>query len=118
VAPFDERRFMLDGPPCRAARDAVTPLMMALHELCTNATKYGALSTDDGGVWLRWMIDGKSPAPTITLLWEEHGGPPVSVPQHRGLGSRLLAAHGGLSAVTLDWRPQGLRCEMSVLCAD
>lgn len=113
IKPFDEDRFTIEGPPCNVSRHAATPLMMALHELCTNATKYGALSNDEGGVFLNWTANSADNA--ITLTWEERGGPAVVVPRHRGLGTRLLTANGGLTRVDLDWRREGLVCRMTVL---
>lgn len=67
---------------------AVLPLALILNELSTNATKYGALSTDAGRVSLRWAC--ASEAKSFFLWWEESGGPPVVTPGQRGFGSRLL----------------------------
>lgn len=107
LAPFDRRRFVIDGLPVPVSREATTPLVMALHELCTNATKYGALSVDGGLVTLSWQAERGGP---VRLSWVESGGPPVEPPQRRGLGSRLLTAQAGVRDVQLDWRPAGLRC--------
>jgi two-component sensor histidine kinase len=82
---------------------------MALHELATNALKYGALSGDRGSVDLHWTTtDGR-----FRLRWEEKDGPAVSPPAHRGFGSRMIER--GLSAelqgeVRIDWRPEGVVC--------
>jgi two-component sensor histidine kinase len=110
IEPFDDGRFELSGPPCDVARSAATPLVMALHELCTNAIKYGALSLEGGTIWLGWEATANDTAVLIT--WIERGGPPVAAPSHRGLGSRLLVANGGLARVDLDWRAEGLLCRI------
>jgi two-component sensor histidine kinase len=62
---------------------------MALQELTTNATKYGALSNDTGHVTVSWILRGEDP-PGLFLRWQEGGGPPVESPIHHGFGSRLL----------------------------
>ena len=116
IRPFDQRRIATSGPACEVAKGAATPLMMALHELCTNATKYGALSVEGGKVQLCWRLSDDQ-AGMIEMDWRESGGPPVTVPEHRGLGARLLTANGGLKEVHLDWRPDGLCCRMSVQAA-
>ncbi|HJR57204.1 MAG TPA: sensor histidine kinase [Rhizomicrobium sp.] len=67
---------------------AVLPLALILNELSTNATKYGALSSEAGRVSLRWTCDCETDS--FFLWWEEKGGPPVAAPRDRGFGSRLL----------------------------
>lgn len=109
LAPFDRERFTTAGPDVRVSRAATTPLMMALHELCTNATKYGSLSADAGTVSVTWS-SGR--AGQVTIDWHEHGGPPVAKPRRQGLGTRLLVPHGGLREVRLDWRETGLVCRL------
>jgi PAS domain S-box-containing protein len=84
-------------------------LSMALHELGTNALKYGALSTEHGRVSVQWTADNGR----FRLRWKESGGPPVSPPEHRGFGSRMIER--GLAAelrgeVRIDWQPQGVVC--------
>lgn len=117
ISPFDGSRFLLDGPDCRVSRQAATPLMMALHELCTNAIKYGSLSAERGTVEIRWIVPQPGSPNCIGLVWRERGGPQVSPPTHRGLGSRLLRANGGLVSVRLDWQSDGLVCRMAALDA-
>ena len=77
-----------EGPELFLTPRAANALSLALHELATNAVKYGALSTDAGRVDLRWT---KSPDGGFELIWSESGGPPVRAPDHRGFGSTLLA---------------------------
>jgi len=113
IKPFEQRRIHAKGPDCEISKNATTPLMMALHELCTNATKYGALSAEGGSVDLRWTVPADALG-LVELEWVERGGPPVTAPTHRGLGARLLTANGGLKQVDLDWRPEGLCCRLAV----
>ena len=96
------------------AGPAVT-VSMALHELATNALKYGALSVPQGSVAITWTVPDDA-APALRLVWEERGGPPVSPPEHHGFGLRLLERmlwqqKGGVS---LDFRPEGLVCVTTV----
>ena len=110
LAPFGSARFHCSGSDCLLHKAAAMPLVMALHELATNALKYGALSADGGSVVLVWRRAGQA----VVLEWRECGGPPVTEPTARGMGTRLLRPHGGLSAVVLDWDPAGLVCRMEV----
>jgi two-component sensor histidine kinase len=112
IKPFNARQIELDGPDVAISRDACTPLMMALHELCTNATKYGALSCPEGSVEIRW--DTGEGGDCVEFEWAESGGPPVEQPKSKGLGMRLLVANGGMKAVSLRFRPQGVRCRITV----
>ncbi|GGC46667.1 hypothetical protein GCM10011504_26340 [Siccirubricoccus deserti] len=106
-------RVTLAGPAAGLAPGAAQPVAMALHELATNAAKYGALSTPGGRVALRWQrqFDGG-----LCLHWRETGGPPVMAPPlHRGFGSQLVTRTverqlQGL--ITFDWEPAGLECHM------
>ena len=85
---------------------------MALHELATNAGKYGALSNKDGGVDLAWSIERKEGGEeTFILSWRERGGPPVTEPSTRGFGSTVICniAESSLDAqVELDFPVTGL----------
>ena len=81
-------RASVHGPPLRIGPRTAVALAMALHELCTNAIKYGALSVDRGRVAIRWTI--RDSEPSFRFSWQESGGPPVSKPPRRGFGSRLI----------------------------
>jgi two-component sensor histidine kinase len=104
-------RFDVDGEPLRLAPRAALALAMALHELGTNAAKYGALSAEGGRVSIGWtQIEDR-----LHLLWREKGGPPVEAPSRRGFGSRLIerglaADLGGTASLHFDHA--GLRCEI------
>lgn len=105
-------RVDMSGPTVwLEARTAVT-FAMALHELCTNAMKYGALSNETGRVELTWSVEERG-SPKLHLEWRERGGPPVSKPSRSGFGTRMLdrALAGELNAlVVMDFAPAGLRC--------
>ena len=93
---------------------AAQALAMALHELATNAAKYGALSRPEGRVDVSWRGGGREP---LVLTWTETGGPPTAPPTRRGLGTAILrrALGGTLGGGTqLDWRPEGLVCELTL----
>lgn len=113
MKPFPAAAIRSVGPEARITEEAGMPLMMALHELGTNALKYGALSIDSGTVEIAWSVQGDE----IHLAWRERGGPPVDPPSKRGLGSRLLVPQGGLKSVDLQFDPAGVVCLMIVPAA-
>ena len=84
---------------------------MALHELATNAVKYGALSNDTGKLTMAWGVEEADGASTFTFDWQERGGPTVVAPTRQGFGSRLIerATAGAFNGeVTLEYLPKGL----------
>jgi PAS domain S-box-containing protein len=109
-------RADLDGPPLELAEAAVQPFSMALHELATNAAKYGALSHADGRVTLSWGLDEE--AGLLRLRWAERGGPPPpGAPTKEGFGARVLEATlAGQLGGTMrrDWPTTGLVLEASL----
>lgn len=102
-------RLLVKGPDIQLAAKAALAFSMSLHELATNAAKYGALSNAVGHVELTWTVDPDD-GDTIAFRWQEYGGPPVNPPTRIGFGSRLMAglSHdmGGTSA--FDHAPEGL----------
>ena len=106
-----EARVRHGGPDIRLQPKAALALSMALHELATNAVKYGALSQPGGHVDVSWSVD--CVPPVFVFVWKESGGPSVSQPKHRGFGSRLveygLAQDLGGTA-QLAFEPDGVRC--------
>ena len=92
IAPHrgDGSRIRIAGPNLRLPPNSALALAMALHELCTNAVKYGALKGDRGLVTINWQTASTSGARRLRLCWEESGGPPVREPTKHGFGSRLL----------------------------
>lgn len=83
-------RISSEGPAISLNSHTALALTLALHELATNATKYGALSNEAGTVTIRWQLTDRDGAPHLTFLWQEQGGPPVSSPTRRGFGSRMI----------------------------
>jgi two-component sensor histidine kinase len=120
LAPYagkDGSRIHVTGPDIRLAPRSALTVAMALHELATNAAKYGALSNDSGTVSLDWEIIEEDARRKLRLIWTETGGPPVSAPVHRGFGSRLIE-RGALDQLggeaTVDFLPRGVVCTVTV----
>jgi len=116
LAPYaetNEKRVRVDGPPILLDPNTAQPLAMSLHELATNAAKYGALSSADGRIELTWThaADGQ-----LALRWAETGGPVVQTPTRQGFGGRIIrqviSQLGG--EARFDWRPEGLVCEITL----
>ena len=120
LAPYaGAERLILRGEDVVLRPRAVLTLAMAFHELATNAAKYGALSQPGGRVELRWRpVEPQGGGGKLLQIdWVEQGGPPVSEPQQRGFGSKLI--EGGIKAelggsARLSFAREGLRCEMLV----
>lgn len=115
-APFrtaDAEKIVVEGPRVLLRPTPAQTLALALHELATNAAKYGALSSLAGRVRLTWEIKGDD----LILRWDETGAPPAKVPPTPGFGTRIIRAsvEGQLSGeVRFDWRSEGLQCMLSV----
>jgi len=110
-------RIHPDGPDVRLAPNATVSFVMALHELATNAMKYGALSNEKGRIEISWTVgkdrDGKE---MLEITWNEMDGPEVSPPEREGFGRRMLEkgiARELSGEVELDYPPSGLVCRMS-----
>jgi two-component sensor histidine kinase len=102
----------LKGPLVLLTPRIAVALAMALHELFTNAVKYGALAADGGRVALDWSCTGGA-RPMLSIAWRETGGPPVSAPARQGFGTLLLErtlAQDLDGEVALEFKPDGLRC--------
>jgi PAS domain S-box-containing protein len=103
-------RLTGEGPPVRLDPETSVTLAMVLHELATNARKYGALANETGTIAVRWARESEG---FVRLSWTEAGGPPVAPPAARGFGSRLIArAFPGPEAADLDFAPEGVRCRL------
>jgi two-component sensor histidine kinase len=100
-------RIVVNGPRLHLKAASAQAIGLALHELATNAGKYGALSTDKGRVDFCWGIDGG----TLTMSWTEHHGPPVCAPKQHGFGTIVMEAMTEYSvdgAVDVEYAPSGL----------
>lgn len=117
LAPYldeDEGRIAMDGVEISLAPNEALSLGLAIHELATNAAKYGALSTAQGRVSVSWTLISPDVA---EVLWEERNGPPVQPPTRRGFGIELIeriVAQELNSKVQLEFLPGGVRCRMRV----
>lgn len=117
IGPFDshdERRFVVQETAIKVGAAAVLPLTMSLNELCTNATKYGALSNATGRVEIKSAIDEKTQR--FTLTWLESGGPLVHEPTRHSFGTRLINSLAGQlhGDVRMRYEPNGLVYELDV----
>jgi PAS domain S-box-containing protein len=108
----DPDRLSWSGPPVMLPPRQAVAITLALHELLTNALKYGAFSNDAGKVRLVWLLAGGD-EPRLRLAWTESGGPPVSPPTRRGFGSRMIEqvlAGDCEASVTTEYPVSGLTC--------
>jgi PAS domain S-box-containing protein len=114
-----DARIQISGPRILLEPSAAQAIAVVLHELTTNAAKYGALSVPDGRLQIEWSHDSVG---SIVLHWVETDGPPVELPKSRGFGSRVMETmirnqlKGGLN---FDWRHEGLACDITlpVICS-
>jgi two-component sensor histidine kinase len=116
LAPYSkeaERRVRIDGPQVLLKPDIAQAIAMILHELATNAAKYGALSTAEGQIDLKWLheADGR-----LIVRWTELGGPEVQTPTRQGFGTRVIEGMVGQlkGKARFDWRAEGLVCEFAL----
>lgn len=110
-----ENRVAAEGPAVEIRHNAGTTLALCLHELATNALKYGALSCPEGRVRLDWSLSSGR-EPILAIRWVESGGPPVVEPAEPGYGTRYIrSAIRGLFGFPpeIDFDPQGLRCTIA-----
>jgi two-component sensor histidine kinase len=110
-----ENRLHIRGPNVRLTPRMALALAMALHELATNAVKYGALSNRSGTVEVSWTVQNGVAPPRLNLRWVEAGGPPVVAPRRRGFGSRLVErslAHDLAGRVDITFAPSGVVCSV------
>jgi two-component system CheB/CheR fusion protein len=117
LAPFSlegHDRLKIDGPKVMLVPTQVIALGVVLHELGTNAAKYGALSAEGGEIELSWMLHPDR----VSLTWVERNGPPVMPPSRKGLGSKLIER--GLPSAGIDWRflPDGVVCVIDLPLAE
>ncbi len=117
TAPYDSqeaRRFHFNGPDIRITSGAVIALAMTFNELCTNTTKFGALSVPSGRVEVAWTIDEAKKR--LHLVWIESGGPPVVIPTRRSFGTRMMRSLGQQlnGQVDLTYEPSGFVYRLDV----
>jgi len=117
MGPFQSEgaeRILFNGPNLSLAPDAAQAFSMVVHELTTNAAKYGCLSVPDGRLSVTWTIDGDG---MLVLDWLERGGPPVAQPKRAGFGSTVIehSVRGQLEGrLEMGWQPEGLHAVIRV----
>jgi PAS domain S-box-containing protein len=106
-------RVDIEGPAILLEPNTAQAFAVSLHELATNAAKYGSLSENKGQVGLKWVHGADR---ELVLRWTETGGPPVEPPTHKGFGSRVIVGmiEQLKGTVRFDWHPGGLACEISI----
>jgi two-component sensor histidine kinase len=112
LAPYEASRISIDGPDCILSPKLALTAALLVHELATNAAKYGALSNSLGKLLVHWAVSSGR----LSFEWRESDGPIVATPTHRGFGTRLLSQSmsqfgGGIETI---FNPTGLVCKMSV----
>jgi two-component sensor histidine kinase len=115
IAGFSER-VRISGPPVALGPSGVQTFALIVHELCTNAAKYGALSNDKGEVFAQWLLGGSGTAAYMDFAWKEHGGPPVEPASHQGFGLSLINAMGSTPTEepVIDFARSGFGCRIRV----
>ena len=114
-AKIPNHRLHTSGPKLLLKPKAALAFAMVLHELATNAVKYGALSNESGKIGIDWQVT--STPQQVVFRWTERGGPRVKPPERRGFGSRLIEQgikHDMAGHVRLDFQSAGLTCEIQV----
>ena len=119
LAPYDRSgsNLSLSGPDIALTPKAGLALAMALHELASNAAKYGALSTDAGRLAVEWDATAQTSVQALTITWTETGGPAVTPPTRRGFGTTLIErslGHELDAQVAREFLPGGLRCTVAM----
>lgn len=118
LAPYrtGEPRFTVAGPPLVVKSRQALALSLAIHELATNALKYGALTVASGRVSITWTVEDNEGTPNFVFTWQELGGPPASQPAVVGFGSRLISRvlkddFGG--SLEVSYKSTGLVCRLT-----
>ena len=109
-------RAKIEGPSVTLGPRGAQDVSLAVHELVTNALKYGALSRAGGEVSVSWQLDANGRGKTLKFCWREGGGPPVVPPTREGFGTLLLKSV--LDSATFNYLPEGFSCEVHLLLSD
>ena len=107
-------RILLAGPDIILEPRLALSLHLIFHELATNASKYGALTSLSGAVEVNWDILTSGGSPALAVQWREQGGPKVTEPEHKGFGMRLISKALSGAQVDMDFAPAGLVCRLLV----
>ncbi|HVW72516.1 MAG TPA: response regulator [Rhizomicrobium sp.] len=119
LAPYrgeSSQRVTAVGPPLTLKPEQAQIVAMAIHELATNAAKYGSLSVEAGRVDIAWSTDDQF----LKLSWRESGGPRVEPPRKTGFGTKIISSLGANNRgkVSFDWAPSGLKCDLQLRYAE
>ena len=113
LVPPGSSRFDMRGPDTIIPGDVASALALTLHELGTNAIKYGAWSNDRGSVSVKWTLSRlDNDDARFELVWDERGGPPVTSPERRGLGTTLIDSGFPSAQVEREFNKDGVRCRL------
>jgi two-component sensor histidine kinase len=113
-ATFLNDRIIAGGPDIVLEPRLALSLHMIFHELATNASKHGALTSTSGGIEVLWDVRSDGEGQALAVQWREHGGPEVHKPRHKGFGLRLISKVLSGAEVDLDFAPAGLLCRLLV----
>jgi two-component sensor histidine kinase len=113
-ATFLKDRILVAGPDVVLEPHLALSLHMIFHELATNASKHGALTSASGAVEVLWDIRPDGEGHALAVQWREHGGPEVRKPRHKGFGLRLISKVLSGAQVDMDFAPAGLLCRFLV----
>jgi two-component sensor histidine kinase len=113
-ATFLKDRLFAAGPDIVLEPSLALSLHMIFHELATNASKHGALTSTSGAVEVLWHVRSDGEDHTLAVQWREHGGPEVREPRRKGFGLRLISKVLSGAQVEMDFAPAGLRCRLLV----
>jgi PAS domain S-box-containing protein len=111
-----DRPLDIEGPDLLLRPSAAVSIALVIHELATNAAKYGALSVARGRISVSWRLEGEA-AQSLVLTWKESGGPPVTAPSREGFGTLMLKRaleHEFTAAASLDYEPDGFRFSATI----
>ncbi|MBB4288721.1 two-component system CheB/CheR fusion protein [Rhizobium leguminosarum] len=119
LSPYDERGMNINvgGPEVTLTPRAGLTLALAIHELASNASKYGALSVDSGHLSATWSVDGNATHPKLIFVWAETGGPSVGLPTRSGFGTKLIdrtVSHDLDGEVKREFLPSGVHCTIEI----
>lgn len=110
----DSARVRIAGEPVMLSADLATPFGLILHELATNAAKYGALSRTGGSVALHWTVASRNGSRVLNVVWREQGGPPAREPEKSGFGSALIQNGIANATVRREFNESGLVCTIEL----
>jgi two-component system, chemotaxis family, CheB/CheR fusion protein len=117
LAPYTSEglpRYCVEGEPVALPIDVATPFGLVLHELVTNATKYGSLSQANGTISMKWGVRSRDGQRVLDFMWEEHGRPSADEPGPPGFGSAMIENAIPNAAVSREFHAGGLVCMIQV----